>query len=269
MSEKQFKVLGYVKPTSSFHTIKQWHKIANKLLNLQSKGMDTRGGKISCKEPNFCNQKDYQEFVSILAKNFGYLLYSEVPKRDLLTEKNVLDFIEDLVNHRIWGLEKEFGHYFPDITKLRFAYFYSRGDLEPYVLLDGEYTKQIYGSTWNPKVVNHYTTENGLKNIKESLASGKDYDISSFTYIERPFFRKESVVCVTLVGNVRAAFRSDIKSVATDSGRRACNLYRLEYPGNDVNNVCYDLEECEDGKTSLWNEFIVTPIEITKIKIKS
>tara|TARA_Y100000310_G_C20600622_1_gene772820 strand:- start:476 stop:1276 length:801 start_codon:yes stop_codon:yes gene_type:complete len=266
MSEKKFKVLGYIKPTSSFHTIEEWQKIANRLLYLQSKGMDTRSGEISCKNANFCNKKDYSEFIKILAKNFGYLLYSEVPKRELLTQKNVLDFIEDLVNHRIWGLEKEFENYFPDISKLRFAYFYSRGDLEPYVLLDEEYTEQIYGSSWNPKIVNHYTTPNGLKNLKESLESGQEYDISSFTYIEKPFFRKKSTICVTLIGNVRAAFRSDIKSFATDSGRRACNLYRLEYPGKNINNICFDLDRCDAERTNLWNEFIVTPVKIIEIK---
>ena len=42
-------------------------------------------------------------------------------------------------------------NYFPDIMKLRFAFFYSRGDLEPYVMLDDEFTTQLYGSTYNPK----------------------------------------------------------------------------------------------------------------------
>ena len=85
--------------------------------------------------------------------------------------------------------------------------------------------------------------------------------------MERPFFRKESTIRVTLEGNVRAAFRSDIKSLSTDSGRRACNLYRLEYPGKDINNICFDLERCDDTRrTHLWNEFIVTPIQIIDIQ---
>ena len=262
-----YKVLGYIKPTSSFHTIEDWQNAALRLLELQKYGMDTRGGEISCKDMKFCSDEDFQEFVSIVSKYFGHLLKTEVPRYDLLTEKNVLDFIEDFVNHRVWGLENEFNSYFPDIDDLRFSYFYSRGDIEPYVLLDETYTNQIYGSTWNPKIVNHYTSEKGLANLQNSISSGERYDISSFTYMERPFFRKESTICVTLIGNVRAAFRSDIKSLSTDSGRRACNLYRLEYPGKDINNICFDLDRCDKTKrTHLWNEFIVTPIEILKIQ---
>ena len=80
--------------------------------------------------------------------------------------------------------------------------------------------------------------------------------------MERPFFRKESNILVTLVGNVRAGFRSDIKSYATDSGRRACNMYRMEYPGEKA-NLCYDLSDCDNPtETSLWNEYIVTPLKI-------
>jgi hypothetical protein len=262
-----YKVLGYIKPTSAFRTIEEWQKVAERLLLLQEKGMDTRGGKISCKVMKFCSEEDFQEFVSLITEYFGYLLETEVPRYDLLTEKNVLDFIEDFVNHRVWGLENEFDDYFPDISSLRFCYFYSRGDLEPYVLLDEAYTNQIYGSTWNPKIVNHYTSEKGLMNLIKSLESGEQYDISSFTYMERPFFRKESTTCVTLLGNARAAFRSDIKSLSTDSGRRACNLYRLEYPGKDINNICFDIEKCDTTRrTHLWNEFIVTPLKILKVQ---
>ncbi len=265
----KIKVLGYIKPDNCFKTIEQWQNIANSLISLQESGMDTRSGKISCKDMKFCNTKDFKEFVSIISENFGHLLFTEVERYELLTEKNVLDFIEDFVNHRIWGLKKEFKSYFPNIESLRFGYFYSRGDIEPYVLLDEQYTSQIYKSIWNPKIVSHYTTESGVKRILSAIKSGKTFDISSFTYMERPFFRSDSNVCLTILGNVRAGFRSDIKSFATESGRRACNLYRLGYPGEEVDNICYDLEGCQDGKTSLWNEFIVTPIEIADITYKS
>ena len=68
------------------------------------------------------------------------------------------------------------------------------------------------------------------------------------------------------MANVKAGFRSDIKSVAVSSGRRACNMYRLEYPGKDHNNICYELETCTgDVRTSLWNEYIAEPIEILKV----
>ena len=66
---------------------------------------------------------------------------------------------------------------------------------------------------------------------------------------------------------MRAGFRSDIKSLSTDSGRRACNLYRLEYPGKDLNNICYELDSCDgEVRTSLWNEYIATPLEILEVK---
>ena len=75
---------------------------------------------------------------------------------------------------------------------------------------------------------------------------------------------------VTLVGNVRSGFRSDIKSMAVDNGLRACNLYRLEYPGHDVSNICYELESCDgDVRTSLWNEYIATPIQIIAYQIRN
>ena len=100
-----------------------------------------------------------------------------------------------------------------------------------------------------------------------AIESGNEFDVSSFTVMERPFFRPESNVLVTFVGNVRAGFRSDIKSMALDNGRRACNMYRLEYPGRDVNNICYELDSCDgDVRTSLWNEYIATPIEITSVE---
>jgi len=253
---KDEAVRGYMKPASSFHTLVEWDIVVYRLLELQKEGVDTRDGVT----PD-------QRLLDILNEYFGYQLHDEVERWDLLTQKNVLDFIEDFVNHRFWSFEKEFGHYFPDIQKLKFAYFYSRGDLEPYVMLDDEYTSQLYGSLYNPKMLCHYTTEKGVQRLGEALQEGIEFDISSFTVMERPFFRKESNVLITFVGNVRAAFRSDIKSMALDNGRRACNMYRLEYPGHDVNNVCYELDSCDgDVKTSLWNEYIATPIEITSIE---
>jgi hypothetical protein len=131
------------------------------------------------------------------------------------------------------------------------------------VLLDDEYTTQLYGSTQNPKELYHYTTADGARRIAQSIASGNGFDISCFTTAKRPFFRRESDVVLQLVGNVRAAFRSDIKSFAVTNGRRCCNLLRLEYPGRDKNNICYELDSCNgEVRTSLWNEYIATPMEI-------
>ena len=250
------KVRGYMKPASSFYTLTEWDIVVSQLLELQSEGIDTRGG-IS----------QDQRLIDILDKYFSYQLNDEVNRWSLLTEKNVLDFIEDFVNHRFWSFEREYSHYFPNINKLKFAYFYSRGDMEPYVMLDDEYTLQIYGSVYNPKILHHYTTLSGVERINNSILRGNEFDISSFTVMERPFFRKESVILVKFIGNVKAGFRSDIKSMALDNGRRACNMYRLEYPGTDTNNICYDLSECDaPTKTSLWNEYIATPIEIVSVE---
>ena len=258
------RVRGYMKPDASFYTLSEWEAIVNKLLRFQTLGIDSRSGKLSCKDIQQCSKEEFKNFLSIVNKYFGYQLGVEVDRWDLLTEKNILDFIEDFVNHRFWGMEKEFGSYFPDISKLRFSYFYSRGDMEPYVVLDDAFTRQLYGSTYNPKVVQHYTSPEGLQGLEESISSGNTFDISAFTVANRPFFRSESNIIVYLLANVKAGFRSDIKSMAIDTGRRAANLYRLNHPGEE-SNICHDLRLCDGQlKTSLWNEYIVEPIEIIK-----
>jgi len=255
--KEKFKVLGYLKPDTSFFTLVEWEGFANKLLDIQALGFDTRAGEIG----------DSQELTDLINSHFGFQLHTETERYDLLTRKNVLDFIEDFINHRFWGLEREFGSYFPDIQKLRIAYFYSRGDIEPYILLDEEFTTQLYGSLDNVKELSHYTSPTGLIRLQEAIDMGQSIDISTFTIASRPFFRATSTLLVTLHGNVKAGFRSDVKSVATDSGRRACNMYRLEYPGHKTSNICYELETCSgDLRTSLWNEYIAEPIEILDIQ---
>jgi hypothetical protein len=252
------KVLGYIKPSASFHTLHQWEMVVNEVLELQKQGVDTRGG-----------LKLNERLVQIVDEYFGFQYHTEVERYDLLTPKNVLDFVEDFSNHRYWGFEREFGGYFSDISKLKFAYFYSRGDLEPYVLLDEEFTTQVYGGLDNQKRLNHYTTEAGVKRIQAGIDSGRPFDISCFTIAERDFFRPESNLIVELIGNVRGGFRSDIKSVAVDTGRRACNMYRLEYPGRDQDNICRELDSCDgEVRTSLWNEYIATPEKILKVRRK-
>ncbi len=267
---EKFKVLGYIRPAEVFHTLDEWQHIAEELIALQATGLDTRGGEISCKHPTFCSEDDMERFVQILSEYWGYQLDVETERYDLLTMKNVLDFIEDFVNHRFWGFEREFGSYFPDINRLRFAYFYSRGDMEPYVMLDEEYTSQLYGSLENTAELQHFTSEEGLQRLEAAIQGGEQFDISTFTVAERAFFRPTSNLSITLLGNVRAAFRSDVKSLAVDNGRRACNMYRLEYPGTEVNNICYDLEACLGQtrvETDLWNEYIATPLEILSVQL--
>ena len=253
------KVLGYIKPDSAFHTLKEWEGFVRLMLDKQKEGNSVRGGEITGSE----------EFASLIYEFFGFQLNTEVERYDLLTRKNVIDFIEDFINHRFWGLKREYESYFPDIDKLRFAYFYSRGDMEPYVLIDDEFTTQVYGGLDNPMELKHYTSERGIKRIQDAIASGKPFDISSFTVMTTPFFRPTSDKIITFTGNVRAAFRSDVKSFATESGRKAVNMYRLEFPGEEE-NLCVDLETlcADDQDTSLWNEIIATPIEILKVEDK-
>ena len=57
------KVRGYIKPESSFRTLNEWEEMAMYLLDLQSKGLDTRGGEISCKHTSFCSIDDFDRFL--------------------------------------------------------------------------------------------------------------------------------------------------------------------------------------------------------------
>jgi hypothetical protein len=261
-----FKVRGYVKPASSFKPLHEWEAFVLRMIELQSIGLDTRGGEISCKHPRFCNTADFEEFTSLIVEFFGFQMRTEVERYELLTLKNMLDFIEDFINHRFWALKKQYSSYVSDIDSLKFAYFYSRGDIEPYVLLDENWTNQIYGPTDVVKEVKHFTSEEGLQNLMQAIESGMSFDISTFTDAKKQFFDQNSTLIVTIEGVVRAAFRSDVKSFATDSGRRAMNLYRLDYPGDDLTNICYDLEDCGPERTFLWNELIVTPMNILKVE---
>jgi hypothetical protein len=45
-------------------------------------------------------------------------------------------------------------------------------------------------------------------------------------------------------------------------------MYRLQYPGHDMSNICTDLTTCDDEeiRTGLWNEYIVTPLRILKVE---
>jgi len=260
-----YKVLGYIKPVKAFKTIDEWISVAETILLFQKKGFDTRAGDFRCGDVLKCSTKEFNVFREVVMQNFGYLMH-DVDRFDQVTSKNFFNFIEDFVNYRVWGMEREFGSYFPDIKQLRFAFLYTRDDIEPYVLMDDDFTAQIYGSLNNPKQLLHYTTESGLQNVSNAIDGDRPFDISCFTLAERPFFRKKSNLLVTLVGNVRAGFRSDVKSFVVSNGRRAGNMYRFEYPG-PKSNLCYELDSCDgDLRTSLWNEYIATPIQILKVE---
>lgn len=260
-----YKVLGYIKNESDFHTISQWESITKTILSFQKEGYDTRGGGFRCVRMLECSVEDFSAFKQIINDNFSYL-YHDVERFDNVSMRNFFNFIEDFVNYRVWTLRRDFEAYFADVDDLRFAFFYTRDDIEPYVMIDEEFTSQVYGSNWNPKVVYHYATPTGAQNIIDAIEEGRQFDISCFTIADRPFFREQSNILIKLEGNVRAGFRSDIKSFAVNNGRRACNLYRLGYP-DDTTNLCYELETCDaNNLTSLWNEYITTPIRILNME---
>ena len=261
-----FEVRGYVKKLSSFFTLGEWRDLVDFLLANQDFGIDTRGGALSCKTLR-CQGVDIHTVEEAISRYFGHLDY-DVKRYDLLTEKSVNDFIEDFINHKFWEFESYFGKYFPRVEKLKFSFFYSRGDIEPYVLLDEEFTDQIYGTNFNLMEVKHFTSEEGLNKLESAILNGDFFDISSMTVRAREFFRPESKIEVTMIGNVKAAFRSDVKSLAVDSGHRAANLFRFEYPGRDKVNLCYSLDTCdEELRTGIWNEIIVTPVKILSHRI--
>jgi hypothetical protein len=250
-----FEVRGYFKPESSFKTISEWEQIANQFLDQQNQGFDTRGGKVS----------DSPKLVDLINRNFNYQYYVEPIQFPKLSQKVVLDFIEDFVNYRVWEMRHDFEDHLPDVESCRFAYFYSRGNIEPYVLLDSEFTKNAYGSNDIDTVTYHWTTEAGLINLIESIKKGNTFPISTFTVQSKQFFRPESRYLVKLVGKLIAAFQSDTKSFSTDMGNKAANMYRFTLP-NHEENLCPDWKTCTRDQTHLWNEIIVTPTGILKYK---
>jgi len=256
------KVHGYVRPADQFHKLAHWESVVDRMLALQTKGMSVRGGKIKI-VPDMPVASE--EWLKLIDHYFGYLLEAETGRFGL-TEKNVLDFVEDFINHKFWALRKQYKDYFPDIDALKFGFLFSRGDIEPYVEIDDEFTEQFYGSTENIKTVKHFTNPRGIRNIERAIDTGEDFDISTFTVVAAPFFKSKSNVIVTLKANVKAAFRSDIKSLALDNGNRAANLYRLDYPGEET-NICPSLDLCDgELKTSLWNEIIARPLEVLGVE---
>lgn len=253
-----FPVRGYYHPEAAFATISEWERIANQFLTLEKKGFDTRGGIID----------NNIELIQLVNRWFGYQLYVETQHFSSLTQKMVLDFIEDFVNHRVWQLKNEFNEYFKgDINNIKIAFFYSRGSLEPYTLLDSEFTEDVYGTTNQIVTTLHWASEQGVKNLQDSIENGGAYAISTFTKQYKKFFRPESNYLVKLQGKLVAAFKSDIKSIVTDRGNKAVNMYRLGFPGGE-DNLCLNKDLCMDSdhSTYLWNEIIVKPVKILEVK---
>jgi hypothetical protein len=254
-----YPVRGYFHPEASFATISEWEQIANEFLELQKQGFDTRGGVID----------DNHNLVQLINKWFSYQLYVETQRFDGLTQKEILDFIEDFVNHRVWQLRDEFSEALGDnlIDSVKVAFFYSRGALEPFVLLDQEFTQSVYGTTDAIVTVLHWTSQQGVLNLQDSMENGGIYAISTFTKQYRKFFRPESNILVKLRGKLVAAFKSDVKSIVTDRGNKAANMFRLGHP-DETSNLCTSTDTCNDENKStyLWNEIIVKPVEILEVK---
>ena len=53
--EKKQRVLGYIKPESSFYTLDEWEDFVLAMLKFQVAGYDTRGGQISGKKSTGCD----------------------------------------------------------------------------------------------------------------------------------------------------------------------------------------------------------------------
>jgi hypothetical protein len=249
------EVRGYFHPYKSFATIAEWEAVAKEFIALEKQGFDTRGGMID----------NNPELISLVHKWFGFQLYVETQRFEQLTQKMVLDFIEDFVNHRVWGLADEFKDYIVDINDDKFAFFYSRGAIEPYILLDKRFTEDTYGSSNEEVISLHWTDEVGLKNLQDSIDNKSQFSISTFTTQVKTFFRPESNILVKIKGRLVAAFQSDVKSLVVDNGDRAANLFRFSYPDNE-NNLCRNWEKCKENKTALWNEIIMKPVEILDYK---
>ena len=248
--EEDNKVRGNVHPEELFHTISYWKDVARQILVLQQQGFDTRMGVID----------DHPELKSIIDKHFYYQLYIETEKYNpYLTPTIVLNFIEDFVNYRIWGFAREYGEYFQDINKLQIAFFYSRGDIEPYILIDDEYTKQTIGTLNLTANVYHWTTETAYYNMLDMIKA-YPYDISTFTVQTKKYFVPESNYLIKLNGLVKAAFHSDAKTIVTNTGKRAVNVYRLPHPTGS--NICPNVISCTSIETSMWNEIVVRPLSI-------
>ena len=250
-----YKVRGYFKPESSFHTISEWEAICKKFLALQKNGFDTRGGTI-----------DYSpQLIELINNYFSYQLFIETEQFPDLTRKKVLDFIEDFVNHKVWSLRKDYKDYIINIDNDKIAFFYSRGAIEPYLLMDEQFTMDTYGTVDEEITALHWTSKEGLINLIDSVQNGYKFSISTFTTQAKEFFRPESNILVKVKGTLVAAFKSDAKTFATDKGHKAVNMFRLSYPDNE-SNLCRNVEDCRDNKTSLWNEIVMKPKQVIMYK---
>ena len=64
-----------------------------------------------------------EKWLRLIDHYFGYLLEAETGRFGITT-KNVLDFIEDFINHKFWALRRQYKDYFPnDNSFLRVCHY--------------------------------------------------------------------------------------------------------------------------------------------------
>lgn len=257
-----YPIRGYIHPSNEFFTIKEWQNIAKLFLMYEKKGYDVRGGNIT--------DDASSNLSSLVNKYFGYLYNVDTHRyQTLINKRMVLDFIEDFINHRAFHLYDEFNDVLGDelINACKIAWFYSRGQIEPYIQLDDVFTNIVYNTLEYQIHSYHWTTEAGANNINTLINSKKLFELSTFTKQEKSYFVSQSNILLELRGTLVAAFHSDCKSFLLDDGTKAANLMRIGYPNDTNSNLCWDIDEINDTvETGLWNEIIIKPTQLISCK---
>jgi hypothetical protein len=263
MPNNNFEILGYIHKADQFFTIDQWKDIAKKILLSEKNYKDMRGG-ILDDDPNLIN---------LVNKYFNYLYNIETERfPQQLPKTEVLNFIEDFINHRVWQLKDEFNEVLgDDILKVaKISFCYSRGNIEPYMMIDDTITKLLYGTTTKKITTYHWCSEKGYGNIKTLLDNNQIFELSTFTKQYKRFFRPSNNILLTVTGYLCAAFKSDVKSFLLDNGCKAINLFRMGFPGENQTNLwrandIADIDTLQDS-TYLWNEVIIKVLNIDSMR---
>lgn len=251
-------IRGYIHPATEFLTITEWKTVAKIFLYYEKQGYDVRGGNIT-DDPS-------SNLSMLINKYFGYVYNIDTHRYPTLINKHmVLDFIEDFINHRAFHLYDEFNDVLGDklINVCKIAWFYSRGQIEPYIQLNNEFTNIVYGRLDYPIHSFHWTTERGADNINTLINNNKSFELSTFTQQEKSYFVPQANILLELQGYLVAAFHSDCKSFLLDDGTKCANLMRIGYPNDNNSNLCWDINEINDTvETGLWNEIVIKPTQL-------
>ena len=100
------------KPEKCFYTLDEWQQFVDKMLRFQ-------------KDCHYLSNYESKligpdEMKALVEEYYGFQLTADVARYDLLTTKNVLDHIEDFINHRFWALEEKYGEGTIDLEKGEF-----------------------------------------------------------------------------------------------------------------------------------------------------